>query len=89
MLVKKESGYSLKALRTDHDGEFTSKLFNDFCEAYGIWQFLIVLRWAQQNGVMKRKNRTIFDMIHSILKRKNIPKEFWAEDMACVVYWSN
>ena len=44
MLVEKESGYSLKALRTDRGGEFTSKLFDDFCEAHGIQRFLTVPR---------------------------------------------
>ena len=44
ILVEKESEYSLKALRTDRGGEFTSKLFDDFCEAHGIQRFLTVPR---------------------------------------------
>ena len=55
MLVEKESGYSLKALRTDRGGEFTSKLFDDFCEAHGIRRFLTVPRSPQHNGVVERK----------------------------------
>ncbi|KHN28513.1 Retrovirus-related Pol polyprotein from transposon TNT 1-94, partial [Glycine soja] len=35
-LVEKESGYVIKALRSDRGGEFTSKEFNEFCEKYGI-----------------------------------------------------
>ena len=52
MLVEKESGYSLKALSTDCGGEFTSKLFDDFCEAHGIRRFLTIPRSPQQNGVV-------------------------------------
>ena len=88
MLVE-ESGYSLKALRTDRGGEFTSKLFDDFCEAHGIRRFLTVPRSPQQNGVVERKNRTILDMVRSMLKSKHMPKEFQAEAVACAVYLSN
>lgn len=28
-------------------------------------------------------------MVHSMLKSKHMPKEFWAEAMACAVYLSN
>ncbi|KAE8697001.1 hypothetical protein F3Y22_tig00110637pilonHSYRG00668 [Hibiscus syriacus] len=37
----------------------------------------------------ERKNRTIFDMARSMLKSKKIPKEFWAEAVACAVYLTN
>ncbi|KAE8705324.1 hypothetical protein F3Y22_tig00110429pilonHSYRG00698 [Hibiscus syriacus] len=43
----------------------------------------------QKNGVAERKNRTILDMARSMLKGKKLPKEFWAEVVACAVYLSN
>ena len=43
----------------------------------------------QQNGVAERKNRTILDMVRSMLKSKNMPKEFWAEAVQCAVYVQN
>ncbi|GKV27388.1 hypothetical protein SLEP1_g36561 [Rubroshorea leprosula] len=88
-LVKKESGYSIKGLRTNRGGEFTSKEFQNFCENNGIRHFLTVPRSPQQNGVVKRKNRTILNMVRSMLRSKNMPKEFWAEAVACAVYLSN
>ncbi|XP_070012611.1 uncharacterized protein [Nicotiana sylvestris] len=36
VLVEKESGYEIKALRSNKGGEFTSNEFNDFCQSYGI-----------------------------------------------------
>ena len=42
-----------------------------------------------QNGMAERKNRTILDMARSMLKSKKLPKEFWAEAVACAVYLSN
>ncbi|KAE8706195.1 hypothetical protein F3Y22_tig00110403pilonHSYRG00175 [Hibiscus syriacus] len=37
----------------------------------------------------ERKNRIILDMARRMLKSKKLPKEFWAEAVACVVYLSN
>ncbi|KAL4376201.1 hypothetical protein GQ457_02G024740 [Hibiscus cannabinus] len=70
-------------------GEFTSNEFNDFCKAYGIRRPLTVPRSPQQNGIAERKNRTILNMARSMLKAKNMPKEFWAEAVSCAIYLSN
>nr|KYP55857.1 Retrovirus-related Pol polyprotein from transposon TNT 1-94 [Cajanus cajan] len=43
----------------------------------------------QQNGVAERKNRTILNMVRSMLKGKNIPKKFWAEAVQCAFYVQN
>ena len=43
-LVEKESGYYIKALRTDRGGEFTSREFETFCDTNGIRHFLTVPR---------------------------------------------
>ncbi|KAL4289791.1 hypothetical protein GQ457_14G011090 [Hibiscus cannabinus] len=42
-------------------------------------------KMALQNG----KNMTILNMARSMLKAKNMPKEFWAEVVSCDVYLSN
>ncbi|KAJ4717099.1 Retrovirus-related Pol polyprotein from transposon TNT 1-94 [Melia azedarach] len=87
--VEKESGRQIKAIRTDRGGEFTSKEFQEFCEANGIRRFLTVPRSPQQNGVAERKNRTILNIARSMLKSKRLPKEFWAEAVSTAVYLSN
>ncbi|KAM1362542.1 hypothetical protein ACFX13_028188 [Malus domestica] len=76
-------------MRSDRGGEFTSKEFQEFCEANGIRRPLTVPRSPQQNGVAERKNQTIIDMARSMLKSKRLPKELWAEAVACAVYLSN
>ncbi|KAL4304010.1 hypothetical protein GQ457_10G012770 [Hibiscus cannabinus] len=88
-LVEKENGFEIKSLRSDRGGEFTSNEFNDFCKANGIRRPLTVPRSPQQNGIAERKNRTILNMARSMLKAKNMPKEFWAEVVSCAVYLSN
>lgn len=46
-------------------------------------------RSPQQNGMTKKKNRTILDVARSMLKSKRLPKEFWAEVIACAIYLTN
>ena len=43
----------------------------------------------QQNEVAKRKNRTIMDMVRSMLKAKHLPNEYWAEAVHCATYVLN
>ena len=88
-LVEKESGLMIKAMRSDHGGEFTSNIFQKYYEDHGIRQPMTVPRSPQQNGVVERKNRKILNMARSMLKSKRLPKELWAEAVACVVYLSN
>ncbi|XP_070014193.1 uncharacterized protein [Nicotiana sylvestris] len=42
VLVEKESGYEIKALRSERGGEFNSIEFNDFCQSHGICRPLMV-----------------------------------------------
>ncbi|KAL0537088.1 hypothetical protein IC582_026058 [Cucumis melo] len=88
-LVEKESGYYIKALRSDRGGEFTSNEFKTFCAENGIRRPMTVPFTPQQNGVVERKNRTILNMARSMLKCKKMPKEFWAQAVECAVYLSN
>ncbi|GJY95415.1 retrovirus-related pol polyprotein from transposon TNT 1-94 [Tanacetum coccineum] len=73
----------------DRGGEFLSNEFNKFCEDNGIRRFLTTPYSPQQNGVVERKNKTILNMVRSMLKSKKMPKEFWAEAVDCAVYLLN
>jgi transposase InsO family protein len=66
-----------------------SIIFTKFYEEEGIKRCLTAPYSPQQNDVAERKNRTILDMVRSMLKSKNTPKEFWAEAMHCAVYVQN
>jgi hypothetical protein len=66
-----------------------STAFMNYCEEHGIKRFLTAPYSPQQNGVAERKNWTILDMVRSILKTKDMPKDFWAEAVQCAVYVQN
>eukprot|EP00253_Pinus_taeda_P009336 PITA_09336 len=59
-LVEKESGKKIKALRSNNGGEYVSQEFKNLCAAKGIKRELTAPHNPQQNGVAKKKNRTIF-----------------------------
>ncbi|GKV28744.1 hypothetical protein SLEP1_g37756 [Rubroshorea leprosula] len=84
VLVEKEAGSPIKVLRTDRGGEYCSDEFAKFCDNKGIKRQITAAYTPQQNGVCERKNRTILDMVRSLLARSCIPKNFWPE----AVNWS-
>ena len=73
-LVEKQSGFPLKALRTDRGGEFTSSQFISFCKLYGIHRQLITAYTPQQNGISGRKNWVIVERARCMLKARELPK---------------
>jgi len=79
----------IKSVRSDRGGEFISSELMKYCEEQGIRRFLIIPYSLQHNGVAKRKNQTILDMVRTMLKSKNVPKELLAEAMQCVIHVQN
>lgn len=87
--VEKESGTCIRSLRTDRGGEFTSQEFINFCTEHGIQRQLTAAYTPQQNGVAERKNRTIMNMVRSMLSEKKIPKTFWPEAVNWTIHVLN
>jgi hypothetical protein len=46
-------------------------------------------RSPQQNGVVKRNNRSILNMVRNMLKTKKMPNEFWVKAIDYAIYLSN
>lgn len=78
-LVEKEIGFPIKCLRTDRGGEFTSNEFKEYCETNRIKRQLTVAYTPKHNGAAERKNRTVMNMVRSLLVEKNVPRKLWAE----------
>jgi transposase InsO family protein len=88
-LVEKESGCVIQCLRTDRGGEFTSTMFNDFCSEQGVKRQLTAAYTPQQNGVSERENRTLLNMVRSMLSARDVPKRFWPEAVKWGTYVMN
>ncbi|GKB85827.1 ribonuclease H-like domain-containing protein, partial [Tanacetum coccineum] len=52
---------------------------NQFCEMKGIKREFSVARTPQQNGVAKRKNRTLIEAAITMLANSKLPTTFWVE----------
>jgi len=76
--VEKEIDAYIASLRTDRGGEFTSNEFVEFFKDQGIRRQLATAYTPQQNGVTERKNRTIMNMVRSMLAEKQVPKNVLA-----------
>lgn len=87
--VETETGKSLKCLRTDRGREYTSHEFADYCKEHGIWRQLTTAYTPQQNGIAERKNRTVMNMVRSMLSARKIPKCFWPEAVIWTFYILN
>lgn len=72
ILFKKEVGSPIKILCTNHDGEYNSHEFANFCETHGIKRQLTTAFTPQQNEVCKRQ-LTIMNMVQSLLSRSKVP----------------
>jgi hypothetical protein len=88
-IAEKKAGSSMGCLRTNRGGEFTSKDFNEYCFLNGIKRQLTAIYTPHQNGVAKRKNRTIMNLVRSMLSEKHIPREFWPEAVNWCVHVLN
>nr|GEV81147.1 ribonuclease H-like domain, reverse transcriptase, RNA-dependent DNA polymerase [Tanacetum cinerariifolium] len=77
--AEKEHGTKIKMFRIDRGGEFTSNEFHKYCRENGIIRQLTAPYSPQQNGVVKRKNRTILSTTRCMMKATGMPQNFWAE----------
>ena len=87
--VKKQLGKSIKSLRSDRGGEYLSQAFLDYLRANGILSQWTPPYTPQHNGVAKRRNRTLLDMVRSMMGKVDLPKSFWGYALKTVVYILN
>jgi transposase InsO family protein len=89
VMVEKITEKKIQSLRSDKNGEYLSNQFKSYYENHGIHKFLTAPYTPQQNDIVERKNRIILDMVRSMIKTKEMPKEFWVETVQCAVYIQN
>ena len=75
--VEKQTGKSIKTLRSDHGGEYLSNEFLDYLKEYGILSQWTPPGTPQLNGVSERRNRTLLDMVRSMMSCTELPISFW------------
>ena len=82
-------GKILKCLISDRGGEFTSNEFEMFYNDRGIKRQTFTSRNTSQNGISKRRNRSIMDYARTLMMEKNVALKYWREAIGTVVYTLN
>ncbi|GKE58616.1 retrotransposon protein, putative, ty1-copia subclass, partial [Tanacetum coccineum] len=75
--VENQLGKTIKSLRSDRRGEYMSQEFLDHLRDHGIITHRTPPYTPQHNGVSERRNRTLLDMVRSMMSQTTLPKSFW------------
>ena len=67
--------------------EYTSNEMNQFCQDNGIIHQITAPYSPQSNGVAERKNRTLLDMVNSMILSSGVSQNLWGEALlsACFI----
>ena len=87
--VENQLGKNIKALRSDRGGEYLSTEFGDFLKASGIISQLTPPSTPQHNGVSERRNRTLLDMVRSMMSYTDLSISFWGHAILTAAYLLN
>lgn len=96
--VEKQCGKKITVVRSDRGGEYYGRYTEDgqapgpfakFLQEHGIVAQYTMSGSLDQNGVEKRRNRTLLDMVRSMLSNSNLPKSLWDEALKTIVYILN
>ncbi|KAM2898135.1 hypothetical protein COP2_007704 [Malus domestica] len=87
--VEKQTGKQIKTLRSDRGGEYLSNEFLDYLKECGI-----ISQWTppgtpQLNGVSERRNRTLMNMVRSMMSSADLPVTFWGYALYTAAYLLN
>ncbi|GJT41046.1 retrotransposon protein, putative, ty1-copia subclass [Tanacetum coccineum] len=83
--VENQLEKTIKLLRSDRGGEYMSQDFLDHLKEHGIISHRTPSYTPQHNGVSERKNRTLLDMVRSMISQTTLPKSFWDYALESVV----
>ncbi|GKA54264.1 retrovirus-related pol polyprotein from transposon TNT 1-94 [Tanacetum coccineum] len=79
----------VRRIRTDNGTEFVNQTLREYYEKVGISHETSVARSLQQNGVVKRRNRTLIKVARTMLIYAKAPLFLWAEAVATACYTQN
>ncbi|GJX22855.1 putative ribonuclease H-like domain-containing protein [Tanacetum coccineum] len=87
--IENQLNQKVKTIRCDNGTEFKNMDFIKFYRSKGIKKEYSNARTPQQNGVAKRKNRTLIEAARTMLADSFLPNTFWAEAVSTACYVLN
>ena len=79
----------IKILRSDRGGEYQSGEFQQYLNDNGIISQFSAPGTPQQNGVAEIRNRTLLNMVWSMLSYSTLPVSFWGFALQTAMYILN
>ncbi|GKE72446.1 retrovirus-related pol polyprotein from transposon TNT 1-94 [Tanacetum coccineum] len=76
----------VQRIRTDNGTEFVNQTLREYYEKVGISHETSVAHSPQQNGVVKRRNRTLIEVARTMLIYAKAPLFLWAEAVATAYF---
>ncbi|GJZ98103.1 retrovirus-related pol polyprotein from transposon TNT 1-94 [Tanacetum coccineum] len=78
-MVENQNDVKVKQIRIDNGTEFRNHKLESFCDEKGISQNFSFPYTPEQNGVAKRKNKTLIEAARTMLNGSVLSKHFWTE----------
>nr|GFB13721.1 integrase, catalytic region, zinc finger, CCHC-type, peptidase aspartic, catalytic [Tanacetum cinerariifolium] len=76
-------------IRTDNGTEFKNQVLKEYFDTVGISHQMSSVRTPQQNGVVKRRNRTLVEAARTMLIFSRAPLFLWVEAIATACFTQN
>ena len=87
--VENQLNKKIKVLRSDRGGEYLSTEFTSYLRDCGIVSQLTPPGTPQWNGVSERRNRTLMDMVRSMMSAATLPASFWGYALETAAFMLN
>ena len=96
--VENQFNQRIKNVRSDIGGEYYGRFtesgqhlsaFALFLREHGIIENYTMLGTPEQNGVVKRRNCTLIDMVRSMMSNSILPEFLWGEALKTTVHILN
>ena len=87
--VENHRNKKIKFLWSDRGGEYLSHEFGQHLSDRGIVSQLTPPGTPQRNGVSERRNRTLLDMVRSMMSLTNLPISFWSHALETAAHTLN
>nr|GEZ00490.1 putative ribonuclease H-like domain-containing protein [Tanacetum cinerariifolium] len=87
--LENQLSLKVKEIKSVNGTEFKNHDLNQFCRIKGIKKEFSVPRTPQQNGIAKRKNRTLIEAARTMVADSLLPIPFWAEEVNTACYVKN
>ena len=87
--VENQLNKNIKILKSDRGREYESNDFSELCAKFGIIYQTTAPYTPQQNGIAERKNKTLKEMVNSMLVSCGAPQNLWGEALLIANYFLN